>query len=126
MRIYLAGRHNRRDELRRCADDLRKMGHEVTARWLEEHHQAPGPLDHPAWATIAQEDVEDVSAADTVIGFAEPERGGGGGRHVEFGMGLAQGKRMLVVGNAEHLFHTLPAVQIFNAWSDALHALTSG
>ena len=123
MRIYLAARNYRLDELRRYADDLQMMGHQVTSRWLQGQHQAPGPLDHPEWASIAQEDVDDLASADAIISITEPIRGGGGGRHVEFGLGLAWGKRMLLVGVAENLFHTLPSVEVYPTWPDALAGL---
>ena len=126
MRIYLAARNYRLDELRQYANDLQMMGHQVTSRWLQGQHQAPGPLDHPEWAGIAQEDVDDLAAADAVISITEPARGGGGGRHVEFGLGLAWGKRMLLVGVVEHLFHTLPSVEAYPTWSDALAGLENG
>ena len=125
MRIYLAARNYRLDELRGYADDLRRMGHQVTSRWLQGRHQAPGSLDHPQWPGIAQEDVDDLAAADALISFTEPGRGGGGGRHVEFGLGLAWGKRMLLVGAAENLFHTLPSVEAYPTWEDALAGLDS-
>ena len=125
MRIYLAARYRRLDEMRRYANDLLTRGHQVTSRWLQGDHQAPGALNDPSWADIAQEDVDDVLAADAVVSFAEPDRGGGGGRHVEFGIGLASGKRLLVVGQAEHLFHTVQPVEVYASWPDALEALSS-
>ena len=75
------------------------------------------------WARFAQEDFEDVAAADTVVCFLEPGGGGSGGRHVEFGMALAWGKRTIVVGEPEHLFHTLPSVEAYPTWPQALDAL---
>ena len=123
MKVYLAARYHRIDELTSYSNELQNMGHQVTSRWLQGSHQVPGSLNDQRWATIAEEDVEDVAAADTVVCFTEADRGGGGGRHVEFGMGLAWGKRMLVVGEVEHLFHTLPAVEVHRTWSDAFHSL---
>ena len=46
-----------------------------------------------------------------------------GGRHVEFGMGWAWGKRLIVVGPRENVFHLLPTVEQFDSWPDALAAL---
>ncbi len=86
----------------------------------------PGPLGDPAWPGIAQEDMDDVQAADALIAFTEPRRGeGAGGRHVELGMALAWGKRLLVVGPREHLFHTLPSIEAYPTWTDALQALST-
>ena len=49
--------------------------------------------------------------------------GGKGGRHVEFGLGLAQGKRMIIVGPREHVFHTADGVEQFDTWALALCAI---
>jgi hypothetical protein len=41
-----------------------------------------------------------------------------GGRHVEFGLALAQGKRVIIVGPRENVFHyLLPDAQIFAYWN---------
>jgi nucleoside 2-deoxyribosyltransferase len=123
LRIYLAARYRRIEEMRRYAQDLAALGHQVTSRWIRGDHKAQVGLDHPSWVDIAERDVEDVASADAVIGFLEPQGGGGGGRHAEFGMALAWGKRTMVVGRPEHLFHTLPAVEAYPTWLEALEAL---
>ena len=124
MKIYLATRYRRIDEMKRRAEDLRNLGHLVTSRWVDGHHEAPGALDDPSWPGIAQEDVDDVRAADVVVSFTQ-KRGGGGGRHVEFGLGLGLGKRLVLVGPREHLFHTLPSVEVYLTWSEALESLAT-
>ena len=123
MRIYLAARYRRIEEMRRCAQDLAALGHQVTSRWIRGDHKSQGGLDHPSWVEIAEQDVEDVASADAVISFLEPQGGGAGGRHAEFGMALARGKRTVVVGRPEHLFHTLPAVEVYPTWPEVLEAL---
>lgn len=123
MRIYLAARYRRREELRRHAEDLSALGHDVTSRWILGGHSVSGGFDDPTWARLAQEDADDVAAADAVVCFLEPGGGGNGGRHVEFGMALAWGKRTIVVGEPEHLFHTLPSVEAYATWAEALDAL---
>ena len=123
MRIYLAARYRRRPEMQRRTEELSALGHHVTSRWIRGSHSVSGGLDDPSWARFAQEDLEDVAAADTVVCFLEPGGGGSGGRHVEFGMALAWGKRTIVVGEPEHLFHTLPSVEAYATWPEALEAL---
>ncbi|SRR6266404_871925 len=115
MQIYLAARYRRMVELRSYHDDLENMGHVVTSRWITGAHDA---LDA---SSAAREDRDDLLAADCVISFTEePESHyGRGGRHVEFGMAMATGKRVLVVGYRENVFHHLPEVQFFGTWPDA-------
>ena len=50
---------------------------------------------------------------------------GGGSRQVEFGMALALGKTVIVVGPMEHLFHRLPEVQVVETWKDAVSFIVS-
>ena len=123
MRVYLAARYRRREELQRRAEELSALGHHVTARWIHGSHGVSGGLDDPLWAKFAREDYDDVASADAVVCFLEPGGGGSGGRHVEFGMALAWGKRTIVVGEPEHLFHTLPSVEAYSTWAEALDAL---
>lgn len=130
MRIYLAARYSRRDELCRYRSDLEALGHAITSRWLDGTHQLGGDglsiqaADHER-TRFASEDRNDVMDADTVISFTEPPRStnGRGGRHVEFGMAHARGKRCIVIGPRENVFHHLPEVEHFATWGDFLAAL---
>lgn len=108
LRVYLAGRYSRRVELAGYADELRSYGLEITSRWLLGNHQAENDELHRGAAAerFAAEDVADLDAADVLLAFTEPPRSSSsrGGRHVEFGYALAQGKPILVVGPREHVF----------------------
>jgi nucleoside 2-deoxyribosyltransferase len=120
--IYLAARIRRRDELIAYAAELESAGIEVTSSWLT----MPVPADWTSsvWVDLARVDREDVLRADGLILFAEPELDGGSGRHVEFGMALAQGKPTIVVGRIENLFQRLPEVRVVEDWPAALALLT--
>ena len=134
MLIYLAARYSRLEELNGYAKDLRGIGHEVKARWLKGSHQLHKNADLVEAATqsvpiegrpFAVDDYEDVCKADALIAFSEAPRQVGasrGGRHVEFGVALALGKRVIVVGPRENIFHTLPQVEHFWLWPSALDA----
>ena len=123
MRVYLAARYRHAEELRRRAEELSALGHDVTSRWIRGGHSVAGGYDDPRWARYAQEDFDDVESADAVVCLLEPNGGGSGGRHVEFGLALAWGKRTIVVGEPAHLFHTLPSVEAYATWAEALDAL---
>lgn len=121
--IYLASRYSRRDELKDYADQLMRAGHMVTSRWLYGDHQISddglseeGSEAERLW--FAMEDYEDLKAADTIINFTEPPRSvaSRGGRHVEFGMAVAHGHKLIVVGHRENVFHCLPLVEFFPDW----------
>jgi hypothetical protein len=110
--------------MRGCRDVLAPLGYTVTSRWIDMHGgKYPSSFtpeilnsDPDYCGTLGRHDVEDVQAADVVISFTGG--GGKGGRHVEFGIGLALDKEMIVVGPREHIFHTLPQVQHFDTWAD--------
>jgi hypothetical protein len=42
--------------------------------------------------------------------------GGKGGRHVEYGLALGLGKRLIICGPRENIFHTLPQVEHYPDW----------
>ena len=125
--VYLAGRYERRGELNVYRAELAQAGIEVTSRWLTNDPPAPvAELTDEHWQVLAQTDFDDVHRADAFVIFGEESRDGGGGRHSEFGMALAWGKPIVVVGRREHLFHRLAAVEIAADWPTALSLLTGG
>lgn len=135
MKIYLAARYSRHPEMQGARDVLAALGHEVTSRWIDCHTDVSGDfassftpeqlnIAPDLCAPLGRHDIEDVDAAQTVISFTDGT-GGKGGRHVEFGYALARGKRMILVGPREHIFHTLPEVEHFPDWSRLVMALTT-
>lgn len=125
MKIYLASRYSRHDEMQGVRDVLEAMGHKVTSRWIDCHTDVVGDFtasftqeflnDQPdKCAPLGQHDIDDLIESDCVISFTGSD--GKGGRHVEFGYGLAMGKRMIVVGPRENVFHTLSQVEHHMSW----------
>ena len=138
MLVYLAARYSRRDELRLIRDELQRRGHVVTSRWLDTEWSEKPPkerqgLDHSSAAPPEYrqrhviEDVEDVLTAACMISFTEqPRSDGRGGRHVEFGIALATGKRLVVVGPRENLFHYHPRVEHYDDVANMLRNVFDG
>jgi hypothetical protein len=100
---------------------LRDHGHTVTSRWhtgvhsMDDGVQPDSGAGRELAARFAAEDLEDLLAATCVISFTEePRTATRGGRHCEFGYGLAYGKRMIIVGPREMIFHYLPSVKKFD------------
>ena len=124
--VYLAAAYNAQELMRFYAVGLSEMGYEVTSRWILGQHDTPpdgiepGSIAHHAWA--ANDDLADIDRAATVILFtAWPSTKGG--RHVEFGYALATGKKIVVIGERESVFHSLPQVAWFPAWADYVQSL---
>ena len=122
MNLYITARFARKDEMIRYAQDLNRLGHQVTSRWLGVEFDSSTPLTDPSWSDLAQQDLDDIHAADALVCFTEPS-GGGRARHVEFGIGLGLGKRLIVVGTAEHLFQALPQVETYPEWEALITAI---
>lgn len=140
MTIYLAARYSRREELCNYRTQLQALGHTVQARWLDGGHQLADngtPIGDSGERLVeegkdlhaailrqkfANDDWEDVNAAELVISFTEAPRSSAnrGGRHVEFGIALANKARVIVVGYRENIFHWLPQVDFCLAWPAAL------
>jgi len=132
--IYLAARYSRREEMCRYREQLRGLCYDVTSRWIDGLHilskeaaadehgnQGLGATERGQFAAV---DFEDVQDADTIIAFTElPRTASRGGRHVELGIAIGQGKRVIVVGHRENVFCCLPRVEFFPTWEAALQQL---
>lgn len=116
-KIYLAARYSRFEELQGYRTQLEALGYEVTSRWINGDHQvsndALAQAKHEERIRFAVEDRDDLMAAEIVVAFAEEPRTTTtrGGRHVEFGIALALGKRLIAVGWRENVFYCLPEVE---------------
>jgi len=120
VKVYLASRFSRRDEMRTYRAVIEGLGASVTSRWLNDDAgelEAQDDLDTPEGIIVgrrcAETDVADVSEADAVIAFTEAPRGTKtrGGRHVELGIALGMGKRVVIVGPRENVFCCHPNVE---------------
>jgi hypothetical protein len=146
VKVYLAARYSRHPEMQVYAAEIESFGHSITSRWIWGSHQVMlngeplGPereamfeSDHEAMEQQRREfaghDWDDLMAADVVISFTERPRTSStsrGGRHVEFGAALAAGKRCIVVGWRENVFHCLPGVEFYMTWGEAFEAVVVG
>lgn len=117
MKVYVAARFTRQMEVRSIADQLeRSLGHQCTSRWafLEDARKTYTEQERTVWADI---DYQDVFRADAVLFLSEDEEAGymSGGRHVEFGIALALGIPIVVVGPKENIFHYSTITNIHHA-----------
>lgn len=132
MRIYLAGRVSKRPILQEWAALLEQDGHEIVSRWSKRnsnHVSVDGLSPRAADAErerYAREDIEDIERCDCMLSLMEePRSNGRGGRHVEFGFGLALGRPQVIVGERETVFHHLPGVHHCHDFEQARLLLAS-
>jgi len=116
MKIYLASRYGRHEEMENVAIKLKCLGFEITSRWHNGSHQAnDDELEKHVDKAVefALDDVSDLKVANVVVCFTEVPRtiNSRGGRHVELGMPIAWNKKIIVVGHRENIFCCLPNIE---------------
>ena len=147
LKFYLASRYARRPELQGYAEELRKRRHQVPARWLApEGHASTGPGDLND-SLFANDDLEDIQAADVFVHFTEgpmkfriggwkPQKSSFGGcdvwsagtsgrqREHGFVLGLRYAQvtspRIVIVGPWENIFDSVETDEQFATWEKFL------
>lgn len=130
IRVYLASRFARQQEMVRVGEELEADGLLVTSRWLK----SPAPLkkadlEDGSAAALAAMDLSDLRGSDACIAFTEPEGSPGqgrGGRHVELGIAVGLELPILLVGPREHVFHALPTLHWAPNWETGRALISSG
>jgi nucleoside 2-deoxyribosyltransferase len=127
MKVYLAARYSRKKEIKSLVPLLAENNIKTTSKWLDETGSDTAHLDEftPSFCqATAYIDLADIEEADAFVFFAEDPKVGTprGGRHVEFGYALARGKRMIVIGGQENIFHYLPEIVHYQTVQDFLDA----
>lgn len=123
VRVYIAARYERREEMVERARELEAIGSVSTASWLDGVHEAldTAPGFGGKAADFAQDDLDDIDGSDWLVLFADtPGTPSRGGRHTEFGYAYGEGIRTAVIGEPENVFHWLPEVWRFGSWGDFL------
>jgi nucleoside 2-deoxyribosyltransferase len=118
LKVYVAARWDDRDVALELKRTLERNGLIVTSTWLTPHDnqsmdalKARGPLRVVADARErAIKDFEDIDASDVLLVYSpkSSHRNGTGGKHVETGYALANGKPVFVLGDRENIFHYHP------------------
>jgi hypothetical protein len=129
LRIYIAGWFGAQDRLRLERDRIHALGvGEVVGTWLdEEEGPAPATIIEPSDITPEQcreyaiRDLGEVRYSDLLI-LDTQDVNPRGGREVEYGMALATGLSVWVVGPRRNVFHYIAHRQ-FDLWDDAIAAL---
>jgi hypothetical protein len=117
---YLAAQYERKEEMRKCRDDLWAINVKVTSTWIDNNDQGEGlgadDLDKIPHMGIAPAllDTADIARADAFIMFTNGL--GRGGHHTELGIALAMNKVIFLIGKRENVFHCLSAIQAFPDW----------
>lgn len=116
MKIYVAC--HSREIADATATALIERGHEVTSRWHSKAFHPTSQHTPEECAAIAQEDYDDIAAADALVLVAGPDKYSGG-KFVEAGIAIGMGKPVTVIGRRENMLLWLPSVRVVNSVSEA-------
>lgn len=109
MKIYVAGKWEEREEVRKLQQQLRHLGHQITVDWTWHERDDPGfPTQY------AVDDIKGVIACNAYVGIFKNGLSYKGAL-VEMGVALACGKMVFIIGHAidSCLFVSHPSVQKF-------------
>jgi len=123
VKIYIAAKFARREDMRPMRDAIWSAGHEVVSTWLDEVKRPEAMESGTFKKKLALKDVTEVSSADLLILDTHfPSETGG--KEVEFGivLGKFQTKLIWIVGPKRNVFHEL-ADRVFETWAEAIDAL---
>lgn len=111
--VYVASRFEDKDQAREVRAALAAGGVDCTSRWLEQESKTEAN-EQDRRRFYAGMDLEDILSADALVLLdpKETHRTGTGGRHVETGYAIAAGRRVLILGARENVFHSLEQVTV--------------
>ncbi len=116
-RVFLAGKFETRETLRRVRAQLLLMGYTVVSRWLDE--PSDGYPGDSFWWERSEIDVTDVARADIFVLDTLAESATGG-REVELGLALARPEvEVFLVGPRRNIHH-FRVKTVFESWEEAL------
>lgn len=120
MKLYIAG--HSQEEARAVARLCREAGHVITSRWLDEDFSKSGQYTEFDKAGIASVDVSDVMRSDALVLLPSPRRVTGG-KFVEAGVAIGQGKNVYVLGHRENILMWHYLVTVFCSAEDMLKSI---
>jgi hypothetical protein len=130
LNIYIAGWFGAKERLRQVRDRIEKVGCRVVGTWLDEETGAPeapglttvGDVTPEQCREYAVRDYYEVTKTADILILDTIDVNPRGGREVEYGMALAAGLTLWVVGPRRNVFHYI-AHRHFPTWDGALGAL---
>lgn len=120
MKLYIAS--HSQEEAKAVAKLCQDAGHTITSRWLEEDFTKAHNYTEADNFEIADNDADDVGAADALVLLASPRRIPGG-KFVEVGIALGQLKPVFILGHLENMMMYHHLTLRFDSAEDFLKAI---
>jgi hypothetical protein len=100
---------------------MQLAGYTVQSAWIDEVCPSDAKASEALMAANAAKDFYECVTCDCMIVFP----GKGAGHHTEFGIALALGKTLVVVGEKNNIFHYMDGVLHFYDLDDLMEALAN-
>jgi nucleoside 2-deoxyribosyltransferase len=123
MKLYVAACN--RELAERTATMFTEAGHTVLSTWHTEAFLPTVEYTIGSRVDIARRDVDEVTASDAVVMLASPTKVAGG-KFVEVGVALGQGKTVCVIGRRENMLMWHPLVLMFDTVEQCIDAAQYG
>lgn len=130
--IYLAASYARKLEMRKCRDDLVKLGNTVTSRWIDR----PGDMDcsqqrlndepHSKYIQgLLEEDIDDIFSSQFFIMFTGDNKSWGG-RHTELGIAMVIESiyAIAIIGPRENIFQCAGRISVYPNWHNFMQKIS--
>lgn len=119
VRLYLAAKFTAKDRIKRLRETIHtnKWG-QVVGTWLDEEKDSSSERTRRRYAI---RDYTEVCGSDILI-LDTFDESATGGREVEYGIAMAAGKRVWLVGPPRNIFHAW-ADRKFKSWGQVMIAL---
>jgi hypothetical protein len=111
LRVYLAGTgYDPEIENQQIPSFIKAVGHELVSTWHEPGHWVPGTMERSdaEWDAIAEKNFADLARAEAVLVKIPPVSHHLRGAHVECGVALAKGLKVVVWGQPGDLDTMVP------------------
>ena len=114
MRIYIAASYPRKDEAIRLSTALSNKKNNIVSSWLFANEEGYSINENKEdkikrMRKCAIRDLKEIKYCDMLVCFTGDNLTHGG-RHTELGAALALGKRVVIIGKEESVFHYHPYV----------------
>jgi len=112
--LYLGAPFGDQGRMKQYRAALQKLGYQVRACWIDEPAKGDFAVDGNYLRRCAEKDVLDLWDATHFVVFP----GHGAGHHTEFGLALARGIKLIVVGKKNNIFHYIKEVVHYETEGD--------
>ena len=123
MKVYVAAAFERRRDAEEAAGIIRRAGHLVVSSWHKvDTGKKYDPEDVSVMSVIAERDLDELAMAGVIVVLTDGVESHGG-KHVETGVAIGDGKRVIVVGPRENVFHSLSEIIVVDSIEEAVAAI---